>query len=168
MQRPRIILVAALARNRVIGRGGELPWRLPDDLKRFKALTLDGVVILGRKTHASIGRPLPRRRNLVVTRTPGYPAPGCETMPSLEAALDACAGVERVHVIGGGELYRLALPLADQLELTLVDADVPGDVTMPAWNPAEWRETFRQAHPVDERHALPFAFVTLERVPPRP
>jgi dihydrofolate reductase len=162
----RVVLVAALARNRVIGREGTLPWRLPDDLRRFRALTEGGVVLMGRKTRESIGRALPRRRNLVLSRNPAYRAEGCETVTSLEAAL-ALAGPETpLWVIGGGDVYRLALPRADRLELTWVEAEVPGDATFPAFDPSGWRETARVAHPADETHPLPFTFVTLDRQEP--
>ena len=166
MNPPEVVLVVAMARNRVIGRAGSLPWHLPDDLRHFRELTQGGMVILGRKTYESIGRPLPKRRNVVVSRSPSYQAPGCETASSWEAALALAAPGSRAFVIGGGELYRLALPMAKRIELTLVDADVEGDTTMPEWDRDDWREVSRSMHPADERHALPFAFVTLEKMPP--
>ena len=155
MSAPSVVLVAALAQNRVIGKDGALPWRLPDDLKHFKALTLGMPVIMGRKTFASIGRPLPGRTNVIVSRTSG-PIEGCIVVGSPQAALDAC-DTEEVSVIGGGEIYRAFLPLADVLELTLILAEVVGDAFFPAYEEA-FVEIDRTEHPVDERHALPFAF----------
>lgn len=157
-----IVLIAALGKNRVIGRNGELPWRLPDDLRRFKALTTGGVVIMGRKTFESIGRALPNRRNFVVSRNPRYAAIGCEVFTSLDAAF-AAAGTDTVFVIGGGELYRLALPRATRLELTLVDAAPAGDATFPEYNPADWWEVSTDKHRADALHPQSFTFVTLRR-----
>jgi dihydrofolate reductase len=158
---PVISLVAAMARNRVIGAGNRLPWRLPEDLKRFKRITMRAPVIMGRKTHESIGKPLPGRRNIVVTRQPGARWDGCEVAGSLDAALALAGDAPEVFVIGGGELYRLALPRADRLYLTLIDADYAGDAFFPEIDPREWRETAREP-------GAGFAFVTLERVrPPR-
>jgi dihydrofolate reductase len=147
----------------VIGRAGGLPWRLPDDLKRFKALTLGKTVIMGRKTFESIGRPLPQRRNIVVTRDPRFAALGIEVAASLEAALALCRQEPEVMVIGGAEIYRAALPLADKIELTRVEAEVDGDVHFPALDLAEWRESAREQHPADARHVYPMSFSTLER-----
>ena len=152
---PSVVLVAALASDRVIGKAGALPWRLPDDLKHFKALTLGKPVIMGRKTFESIGRPLPGRTNVILSHTSG-PIEGCIVVRSPQAALDACEA-ESVSVIGGGEIYRAFLPLAEILELTLIEAEVEGDAFFPSYE-----ETFveieRTLHPVDDRHALPFAF----------
>jgi dihydrofolate reductase len=160
---PVISLVAAMARNRVIGAGNRLPWHLPEDLKRFKRLTMGAPVIMGRKTHESIleqaGKALPGRRNIVVTRQPGARWDGCEVAGSLDAALAAARDAPEVFVIGGAELYRLALPRADRLYLTLLDAAYPGDTLFPELDPADWRETARE--PGDG-----FAFVTYERIRP--
>ena len=152
-------MVAALDETRAIGRGGELPWRLPDDLKRFKALTRDHAVLMGRKTYASIGRPLPQRRNLVLTRDSSFAASGVEVVHDLQDAL-----TDDLMVIGGGEIYALALPLARTLELTLVQTVIPdADAFFPAWDSADWQEVRREHHGIDERHAYTFDFVTLER-----
>jgi dihydrofolate reductase len=164
-ERPRLVLVAAVARNGVIGADGALPWRLPADLQHFKALTLGKPILMGRRTWESLGRALPGRRNLVVTRQPGYAAPGAEVFPTPADALAACAGVPEVMVIGGGELYAQLLPRADVLELTEVAAEVPGDARFPAFDRACWREVSRTAHPADERHAHAYDFVRLERAP---
>jgi dihydrofolate reductase len=147
----RVSLVAAVARNRVIGRNQKLPWRLPDDLRRFKALTLGHPVIMGRKTHESIlmtlGGPLPGRVNIVVTRSPHYRAPGCRLADSVQAALrqaDEAAPGHEVFVIGGAEIYRLALPFAHRLYLTEIQADVEGDAWFPTLDRKHWHETARE------------------------
>jgi len=160
---PLVSLVAALARNRVIGAGNRMPWHLPEDLRRFKRLTMGAPVIMGRKTHESIleqtGSPLPGRRNIVVTRQPGARWDGCEVAGSLDAALAAAHAAPEVFVIGGAELYRLALPRADRLYLTLLDAEYPGDTLFPEFDAADWRETAREP-------GAGFAFVTYERARP--
>lgn len=162
----RLALVAALATNGVIGRGGALPWHLPDDLRHFKAVTLGKPVLMGRRTFESIGRPLPGRRNLVLSTGPSIAVPGIETVRNLQEALQRCADCEEVCVIGGAVLYAAALPLAQVLYLTRVHADVEGDVHFPAVRWEEWRESARSEHPADERHAHAMTFVTLERTTP--
>jgi dihydrofolate reductase len=144
--RPRISLIAALARNRVIGREGSLPWHLPEDLRRFKALTLGHPILMGRRTWESIGRPLPGRRNVVITRQAGYAAPGAEVFHDLESALAAVAGATEVFVIGGGEVYAAALPVADRLHLTELHDEVEGDALFPPFDPAGWAQTSRERH----------------------
>jgi dihydrofolate reductase len=143
---PRICLIAALAANGVIGRNNALPWNLPADLKRFKALTLGHPVLMGRKTHESIGRPLPGRRNLVITRNRDYSAPGCEIVHSLDEAIAACRGEQEIFIIGGAELYRESLPRAHCLEFTEIRADFKGDATFPEFSMSEWHETAREIH----------------------
>lgn len=160
---PRLTLIAAVGENGVIGLDGGLPWRLPADLQRFKALTLGKPVLMGRRTWDSLGRPLPGRRNLVVTRQPGYAAAGAEVFADVELALAACAGSPEVMVIGGGDLYRQLLPRAAVLELTEVAAVVAGDAFFPPWQAGDWREVARSCHPADERHAHPYCFVRRER-----
>jgi dihydrofolate reductase len=157
----RLILIAAVARNGVIGRTEngvqDLPWRLPEDLKFFRATTLGHPVLMGRRNWDSIParfRPLPGRRNLVLTRDPRWQADGAEAVHSLDEALARTAGAERLFVIGGAEIYRLALPLADELILTEIDHDVAGDVHFPAWNRAAFTEAERQAHPPEGPDAL--------------
>jgi dihydrofolate reductase len=158
----KIALVAAMDKNRAIGRAGALPWHLPDDLKHFKALTLGKTVLMGRKTFQSIGRPLPKRRNVVLTKDPSFGAEGIEVVHSLD---DALLLDEEIMVIGGGEVYALFLPLATHLHLTLVDTTIPdADTFFPEWNPAQWRETHREFHPADKHHLFSFNFVDLERV----
>jgi dihydrofolate reductase len=156
--RPRISLVVAHSRNRVIGREGQLPWRLSGDLKRFKQLTMGHHLLMGRKTLESIGRILPGRTSLVLTRQTNYqPPPGCEAarqVGDLDAALalTAQAGDDELFVIGGGEIYRLVLPQADRIHLTLVDAEIEGDTTFPELDLARWSLVSDERHPADEKN----------------
>ncbi|HJR75189.1 MAG TPA: dihydrofolate reductase [Luteimonas sp.] len=157
----RLSLIAALDRNFAIGKGNALPWHLPDDLKRFKKLTLGRPVLMGRKTAESLGRALPGRQNLVLTRSGGVPFEGMQAVSSLDAALRAAdaAGAEEVCVIGGGEIYALALPSATHLHLTYVDTAVDGaDAFFPQFDIAQWRIAASEAHSADERHAHAFVF----------
>ncbi len=160
----RICLIAAMAQNRIIGRNNALPWQLPADLKRFKALTMGHPVLMGRKTHESIGKPLPGRCNLVITRNRSYSAPGCEVVHSLDAALAACRGTPEVFVIGGAELYREALPRAQRLELTEIHAAFEGDAAFPPFASERWRETAREIHEAGDDAAFGYDFVRYERV----
>jgi len=140
-----LAIIAGIGANRVIGVDGHLPWRLPEDMKRFKALTMGHAVIMGRKTHESVGRPLPGRRNIVVSRRPGLEVPGCEVASSFEAALALVKGKDTLpFVIGGEALYRAALPLATHLYLTLVPLAPVGDTYFPELEPGAWREVDRQ------------------------
>lgn len=159
-----LTLIAALAQNRVIGRDGDLPWRLPDDLKRFKRLTVGKTVLMGRKTWVSLGRPLPDRDNWVLTRDAAFRPAGATVFAALDQALDAGQGRDLV-VIGGAELYRQTLPLATRLELTEVLAEVEGDTLFPAIDAIRWQTLASEEHPADERHAHAFRFVTLQRRP---
>jgi len=161
------VALVAMADNGVIGRDNGLPWHLPDDLKRFKAITLGHSVLMGRRTFESIGKPLPGRRNLVLTRNPAWDVPGCETVTSVDAAR-AIAGSSKLFVIGGAEVFSLCWPIVDRLELTEVHADVEGDTRLAGFNREEWREVFRESHASDARHAWPFSFVTLVRRPAAP
>ena len=163
MQKTALTLIAAVARNGVIGQDNRLPWHLPADLKHFKALTTGHAVIMGRKTWESLPekfRPLPGRQNIVVTRNAGYAAEGAVVVGSLPAALAAAAGDE-AFVIGGAELYQAALPLAARLQLTEIDADYAGDTWFPPRDPQQWRETARDAQ--HDETGLGYAFVTYER-----
>jgi dihydrofolate reductase len=154
-----LVLIAAHDRRRAIGRGNALPWHLPDDLQRFKALTLGKPVLMGRKTAEAIGRALPGRPNLVLTRGGRAPFEGQVAVASLDEAA-ARAAAPALMVIGGGELYALALPRASRLHLTEVDTEVEGaDAWFPALDPLRWREVGRMHHPADARHAHAFDFV---------
>jgi dihydrofolate reductase len=139
-----LAVIAAVGPGGVIGKAGALPWHLPEDLKRFKALTLGHAVVMGRRTHQSIGRPLPGRRNLVVSRQPGAAFAGCEAVPTLAAAVAAVAGDSLPFVIGGAELYAEALPLASHLFLTEVALPAEGDVYFPRFTAADWEEVRRE------------------------
>lgn len=161
-----LVLVAALDRGFAIGRGNQLPWRLPDDLKRFKALTLGHPLLMGRKTAESLGRALPGRANLVLTRSGRVPFEGMQAVGSLDEAVAQLAG-SVLMVIGGGEVYSLALPRADRMLLTHVDTQVDGaDAFFPRFDARDWRVTGREAHAADERHAHAFEFVDYRRAAP--
>jgi dihydrofolate reductase len=160
-----ISFVVAVARNGVIGREGGLPWHISSDLKRFKEITMGKPVIMGRKTWDSLPRkPLPGRRNIVITRQPDFPAEGAEVVATPEQALSLCAGAPEVAVIGGGEVYRLFWPMVDRLYLTEVDLEVEGDTHFPALDPAEWREVAREVHPRSERDSAAFTLRVLDRM----
>lgn len=156
-------LIAAVARNNVIGSEGRLPWRLPDDLAHFKAITLGKPLIMGRRTFESIGRPLPGRQTIVLTRQAHWTASGCTVASTAETALQAAGSAPEVMVMGGAEIYRLFLPQAHRFYLTEVGAEVEGDTRFPDWNRNEWQERSREFHPADARHAVPFSIVVLER-----
>ena len=159
-----ISLIVALDRNFAIGRDGEMPWHLPDDLKRFKALTLGKPVLMGRKTALAIRRDLPGRTNLVMTRGDTAPYAGQRVVHSLDEAI-AIAGDSELAVIGGGEVFTLALPRATRMHLTWVDAAVEGaDAFFPRFDAHEWKETARIAHAADARHDHAFTFVDYERL----
>ncbi|CAM2142147.1 Dihydrofolate reductase [Pararobbsia alpina] len=161
----RLILIVARARNGVIGRDNQLPWHLSEDLKFFKRTTMGAPVIMGRKTHESIGRPLPGRRNLVVTRDAAKRFEGCETVGGLDAALAICAGegTADAYLIGGAELYREGLDRADALVVTEIDADVEGDATFAAPDAAVWREVSREYPANTAPGELPYSWVRYER-----
>ena len=162
----RVSIVVAVADNGVIGRDGQLPWHLPADLQHFKSLTLGKPVLMGRRTWESIGRPLPGRRNIVLSRAPVAEVAGgtsVEGVTSLAEAMARCAAVDELCVIGGADLFRAALPVATLLHLTRVHATVEGDVYFPAYDEREWREVARREHAADERHAFALSFVSFER-----
>jgi dihydrofolate reductase len=158
---PLVSLVVATDERGAIGRAGGLPWHLPDDLRRFKALTLGKPVVMGRKTWDSIGRPLPGRHNLVITRQAGLDLPGATVVASLDAALAAAGDVPEVCVIGGAEIFQQALPLVGVVHLTRVHATVAADTYLVGLDAAAWDEVARQEHAADERHAHPFSFIEL-------
>lgn len=157
----RVTIVVAVAENGVIGRDNALPWHLPEDLRRFKTLTWGKPVIMGRLTHESIGRPLPGRRNIVLSRDAGYTARGCETAQSLDDALGGLSG--EVMVIGGAGVYREALPRAERIEMTRVHRSFDGDTKFPELDRAEWREAECIRHPPSDGRNYAISFVRLER-----
>lgn len=157
-------LVVAVAANGVIGRDNQLPWKLPDDMAYFKKVTMGHPVVMGRRTWESIGKPLPGRENIVVTRNPAFQAPGCRVVHTLAEAWEAAAGAEEVSVIGGTTLFEETLPIADRIHLTEVQADVPGDTYFPVFDRRRWRETEIARHPADARHEYPFRIVVLDRI----
>jgi dihydrofolate reductase len=174
----RISIIVAMAQNRVIGRRGTLPWRLSADLKRFKSLTMGHHLIMGRKTYESIGRPLPGRTSIVISRgqetlarraSEGNAATQIENLMftnSLESAMDIAASDPEVFVIGGAQIYELALPRADRLYVTHVEADVAGDTFFPAYDPAEWRLVEETAHAADTKNEFPHRFCIYDRTKP--
>lgn len=159
----RISLIAALDENGVIGDGGQIPWRLPADLRYFKRVTMGKPLIMGRKTHESIGRPLPGRKNIVLTRNRDYEAPGCTVVHSMEEALAAAGDAKEVMVAGGGEVYGQFLPRADRLYLTFVGAAVEGDTRFPPFDPQQWRLVFEEGHPAGDDNPFPYRFTVFER-----
>jgi len=164
MIKPSLSLIVAYADNRVIGRDNDLPWKLPGDLAHFKRTTLGHPIIMGRKTWESLGRPLPGRTNIVVTRQAGYEATGAVVVASLQAALDTCLADESPFVIGGAQIYALALPLADRIVATEVHTEAQGDAWFPALPAGQWQETDRR--PQAAENGLQYDFVTYERVLP--
>jgi dihydrofolate reductase len=159
---PKIVMIAALDRDRVIGREGQLPWSLPDDLARFKALTLGKPIVMGRKTYDSVGKPLPKRTNIVLTRSP-IAIEGCIVVHDVAGALEAAGDAPEVCIIGGGAIYELFLSVATDLELTHVETNVTGDARFPVVDPAVWQAVKRERHETDARHAVPFEYVTYVR-----
>ncbi len=157
-------MIAAMDKNHIIGADNEMPWHLPDDLKFFKATTLGKTIIMGRQTFESIGsKPLPKRRNIVITRNRNFVAEGAEVFSSVELAIKTCQTEKEAVIIGGGQLYKQMLPLADKLYLTLIDADIDGDTYFPKWLAEEWQILASTYHAQDEAHAFSFRFVTLLR-----
>jgi dihydrofolate reductase len=165
--RPELVLIAAVARNGVIGCGNRLLWRLPEDLRYFASTTSGHPVIMGRKTWESLPsrfRPLPRRRNIVVTRQPGFDAPGAKVAGSLDAALALLEGLPKAFVIGGAALYAQAIGDADTLLLTEIDRDFEGDASFPRWDPRSFRQTQRETHHAAAPNDFDYAFVTYRRI----
>ena len=161
--RPRVSVIAALAKNRVIGIENRLPWRLPEDLAHFKALTLNHPILMGRKTFESLGRPLPGRANIVITRNAAYQPEGCLVAASIPAAIALCQDADELFFIGGAELYAQAIPLADRLYLTEVDIEAQGDAWFPDYDRSAFREISRESRTGEKGDALHFDFVVYER-----
>ena len=164
---PRICIIAAVARNGVIGFENRIPWRLPEDLKHFKRLTLGHAVIMGRRTFESIiatsGKPLPERENVVVTRSREWTRPGCRTAHSLDAALTAVHEPQDAFVIGGAEIYALALPIASRIYMTEIERDFDGDAFFPEFDRSRWREVSRERNRPNGSEGFAYAFVEYER-----
>ena len=159
----RLSLIVAMDEQGVIGAHGALPWRLSADMKQVKETTMGKPIIMGRKTHDSIGKPLPGRENIVISRNPRYRAPGCTVFQDLDAALEYCSDRDEVFIMGGAELYRRTLGRAARIYLTEVHARVAGDTSFPEWDRGEWRELRREDHHADEKNEYPYSFVILER-----
>jgi dihydrofolate reductase len=158
-----IALIVAASENNVIGRKGAMPWRLPADLAHFKRTTMGKQIVMGRRTFEAIGRALPGRRNIVVTRRTNVQADGIQITPSLEGALVLAGDAPEVMIIGGGELYRTALPLAQRIYLTRVQATITGDTVFPELNAEEWREVSREERAADDKNPYALSFLVLER-----
>lgn len=160
-KKPRLSLIVAMARNRVIGIDNALPWHLPEDLKHFRNLTMGHHIIMGRKTYDSIGRPLPGRTTVIVSRDPGYAMAGCLVAHSLDEAVRLSVGDAEAFFVGGSSLYGQALPLADRLYITEIQADFEGDAHFPEFDPAHWQETARERH--TSGTGLVYDFVVYDR-----
>lgn len=157
-------LIVAMDKNKVIGQDNDMPWHLPDDLKFFKKNTQNKTVIMGRKTFQSIGsKPLPNRRNIVISRNQSFEANGAALYASVEQAVLSCSKQEEVMIIGGGQLYKMMLPYATRLYLTHVEASIEGDTIFPSWSSDDWQETNSEYHPVDEKHLFAFTFKTYQK-----
>lgn len=159
----KISLIAAMAHHRVIGKNNQLPWHLPADLKHFKVLTTGKTVVMGRKTFEAIGKPLPNRKNIVLTRDIHWGSDGVTVVHSWEQALEMCNNAEEVMVIGGAQLYEQLLPKASQLYLTMIDAEIEGDSYFPEWKATEWQEEERHEQGKDEKNSYNMIFITLKR-----
>ncbi len=160
----KIAIIVAMDKQGVIGRDNGLPWRLSADLQYFRRVTMGNPIIMGRNTHESIGRPLPGRTNIVLTRQDDYQADGCVVVRDISQALAACGDAEQAMVMGGASLYQQFLPLADQLYLTRVDAEVAGDTWFPQWEPEQWQCLSREAHPADDNNEYDYCFEQYQRL----
>ncbi len=158
-----ISLIAAMDKNRIIGNDNRLPWHLPADLKHFKAITLNKPIIMGRKTFDSIGKPLPQRRNMVISRQKKLNLPGCEVFSSLSDAIKAVDTNEEVMIIGGESIFRESLSLADRLYLTIIDHEFEGDTVFPQWDKNAWKVISSETHQSDERNRYGYTFIQLEK-----
>jgi len=158
-----ISLIVAMDKNRTIGKQNQLPWHLPADLRHFKTITMGKPIVMGRKTYDSIGKPLPGRRNIVISRQKNLVLEGCDVFSSLEAAIDALRSEDEIMIIGGATIFTEALPLAQKMYLTLIDTEVDGDTFFPAWDEETWREIANEVHEADEKNSYRYKFVTLVR-----
>ncbi len=160
----RLSLIVAMSRNRVIGRDNAIPWRLPSELKLFKSLTMGHHIVMGRKTYESIGRLLPGRTTVIVTRNRDYAISGALIAHTLDDAVALCGNHDEVFVIGGAELFNDALKIADRVYLTVIDADIAGDTVMPAFNPVDWKQASTQRYAADEKNLHDYTFSVFDRV----
>ncbi len=158
-----VTIVVAISENHVIGKDNKLLWYLPNDLKHFKDITTGHTVIMGRKTYESVGKPLPKRRNIIITRQ-DIKIEGCEVVNSIEAALKLAIGEEEVFIVGGAEIYKQAMLLTDRIYLTIVHKEFDGDSFFPEINLNEWKAVSREDHGPDEKNSLPYSFITYEKV----
>ena len=159
-----ISIIAAMDENRLIGSNNDLPWHLPADLQRVKQLTTGHAIILGRKNYESIGRPLPNRKNIVITTNPDYEAPGCIVVNSIDAAIDAAEG-EDIYIFGGARIYEQMFDLAERMYLTLIHATFEGDTWFPEYKPDDWEVIEQQDFSADDKNKYDYSFVTLEKKP---
>lgn len=162
-ERARISLIVAMAKNRVIGADNRIPWHLPNELRLFKSLTMGHHIIMGRKTYESIGRLLPGRTSVIVTRQRDYAVPGAVIAHSIDEAIGACRGDDECFIIGGADLFRETLPIADRLYLTIVDAEPQGDTFMPELDMGAWREARSESFAADDKHAHAYRFVAYDK-----
>jgi len=159
-----ISIIVAMSSNGVIGREGELPWHLSADLKHFKTITMGKPIVMGRITHESIGRPLPGRENIILSRDPAYQAKGCTVFNDLDDIFQRCSEFDEIMIVGGSDLYARALPLAGKLFITEVHTEIEGDTCFPEFDRAQWQETERQDFSADEKNEFDYSFVVLEKV----
>jgi dihydrofolate reductase len=162
-----VSLIVAASANNVIGVQGKLPWRLPADLKRFKEITTGKPIVMGRLTWDSIGRPLPNRQNIIISRNPDFAAPGCDVVGSPDAAIEAAGAAGEVMIIGGGHIYREFLSRADRIYMTRVDVEIDGDAHFPSLPENDWCETDRESFPAQDGQDHAFDFIVMERIEPR-
>ena len=158
-----VSLIVAVSQNGVIGKDNKLPWHIPEDLKRFKALTMGHPILMGRKTFESIGKPLPGRTNIVITRQQDFKSCGATVVHSLDEALATCQNAEEIFVIGGGEIYKQALPFANRIYLTRINQDFLGDTFLFQVDSSLWKETSREDHSADAKNLYPYSFITYTR-----
>jgi dihydrofolate reductase len=158
-----VTIVVAIAENYAIGKNNQLLWHMPADLKHFKQITSGHTVIMGRRTYDSVGKPLPNRRNIIITRQ-DISIPGCEVVKSVDEALELCAGEEEVFIVGGAEIYKLAMDQTDRIYLTIIHHSFDADTVFPEIDYMQWKETAREDHQPDEKHKYSYSFITLDRI----
>ena len=156
-------IIAALSNNKVIGNDNQLPWHLPADLKHFKSITMGKPIIMGRKTYESIGKPLPGRDNIIISRDPDYQANGCQVFDSITTAINSQSQADEVMIIGGASIYEQALPLVQRMYLTLIHQNIEGDAFFPEWDQQEWSETERTDHKADDNTTFDYSFITMNK-----